>query len=571
MNIDYSKLSTELNIALNTPLDEREKSMDLNVGYSQINNEWELIVKYIGSMEELSDELEISFIELLNGYGIIRIREDLIDKLTNHPEIIYVEKPKNIYYEMAEKRGELNGFTQSCMDLVNTDYISLTGQGTIVAVIDSGIDYRHPAFVENNRTKILEIWDQSMPGNPPYGYKLGTVYTRDDINNSLAEREDSGRILTYDSTGHGTGVTSIITYCVPNADVLVVKLNDNKAKGTPNTISLMMAIDYVVRKSIELKVPTVLNLSYGNNYGNHSSDSILEEFIDSVSGLTRLNIVVGTGNDGDADRHAQIMLGNIPWANIDFQVNEYMTGMNLQIWQNYADNIDVMLVSPEGTMVGPFLNNQQVANYYVADMNIIVQKGYPNPFNKNLETYISFIPQNEYIESGIWSVIIRPKAITDGRIDLWLPVSGSTSAEVRFLQSSEYTTLTIPSTARNTISVGAYNPQTLAYASFSGRGYTATNEIKPDIVAPGVNIQVAVPGGGYTEVSGTSFATPFVSAAASMLMEYGVVNRRDPYLYGEKLKSNLIKGARRLPAYRQYPNPYVGWGALCVSESLPNN
>ncbi len=568
MNIDYSKVSTELNVALNTSLDEREKSLDLNVGYNQLENRWELIIKYIGSLENIGKELEFTYVELLNGYAIVSIREDLIEKLSNYSEIIYIEKPKNIYVEANGNPRNLNGFSESCMDLVNTDYISLTGRGTMVAVIDSGIDYRHPAFIRNNSSRIIELWDQSTPGNPPFDYMQGTVYSRDDIN--VALNGDNIRLLTYDSSGHGTAVTSIITYCVPDADILVVKLDDNKTKGIPNTISLMLAIDYVVRKSIELRVPAVLNLSYGNNYGNHASDSMLEEYIDSIAVLTRLNIVVGTGNDGEAQRHAQVMLGNTPWESIEFQVYEYMTGMNLQIWQNYVDNIDIMLITPDGTMLGPFLNNQEVANYNIRDMNIVVQKGYPNPFNRNLETYVSFIPKREYIETGIWKVLIRPKSITDGRVDMWLPVLGSTSAEVRFLQSSEYTTLTIPSTARNTITVGAYNPQTLAYAGFSGRGYTATNEIKPDIVAPGVDIQVATPGGGYIEASGTSFAAPFVSAAASMLMEYGIVQGRDPYLYGEKLKSNLIRGARKLPAYSRYPNPYVGWGALCVSDSLPN-
>ena len=93
--------------------------------------------------------------------------------------------------------------------------------------------------------------------------------------------------------------------------------------------------------------------------------------------------------------------------------------------------------------------------------------------------------------------------------------------------------------------------------------------MKPDLVAPGVDIRVPMPGGGFSTVSGTSFATPFVSGSAALLMEWGIVRGNDPYLYGEKIKAYLRRGARPLPGFTQYPNSLVGYGALCVEESLP--
>ena len=163
---------------------------------------------------------------------------------------------------------------------------------------------------------------------------------------------------------------------------------------------------------------------------------------------------------------------------------------------------------------------------------------------------------------------LKPKSIGTGRIDVWLPVKGSTSTDVRFLNPTEFTTLTIPSTARNVISVGAYDSINMSYAIFSGRGYTVNNEIKPDIVAPGVDIDVAIPGGGYGKASGTSFAAPFVSAGAAIMMENGIVNNNDPFLYGDKIKAKLISGARKLPGYRVWPNEKLGWGAFCLEESM---
>ena len=61
-------------------------------------------------------------------------------------------------------------------------------------------------------------------------------------------------------------------------------------------------------------------------------------------------------------------------------------------------------------------------------------------------------------------------------------------------------------------------------------------------------------------------ADPFVTVGAALLMQWGIVDKNDPYLYGEKMKAYLIKGARRLPAMRDYPNPVFGDNGIIVSS-----
>ena len=159
------------------------------------------------------------------------------------------------------------------------------------------------------------------------------------------------------------------------------------------------------------------------------------------------------------------------------------------------------------------------------------------------------------------------RQITEGTYQMWMPGSSVVGADTRFLNPVETNTLTIPSTARKVITVGAYRASADAYADFSGRGET---ERKPSLVAPGTNILTASPGGGYVRQTGTSFATPFVTGAAALLMQYGITDGNDPYLYGEKVRAYLQRGAQPLPAFQEYPNATVGWGKLCGEKSIPN-
>ena len=117
--------------------------------------------------------------------------------------------------------------------------------------------------------------------------------------------------------------------------------------------------------------------------------------------------------------------------------------------------------------------------------------------------------------------------------------------------------------------MGAYNVRLNSYAGFSGRGDERICMERPDLVAPGVGIPAAAPGGGESLMSGTSMAVPFVSGACALMMEWGIVRGNDPYLYGEKIKACLHRGAREMNGFTDYPNSQVGYGRLCVRDSIP--
>ena len=212
----------------------------------------------------------------------------------------------------------------------------------------------------------------------------------------------------------------------------------------------------------------------------------------------------------------------------------------------------------------------EAQRFRMGDTELLVYYGEPSPYSIAQEIYVDFLPVQDYVDSGIWKFYLEPVRIIEGDFDMWLPGGGQVEKGRDFISLRLIEHSRFHLTALQVITVGAYNPRLQSYADFSGRGYTrGTDYIKPDLVAPGVDIRTARAGGGYGLVTGTSFATPFVSGGAALLMEWGIVKRNDPYLYGEKLKSYLISGARQLPGFAEFPNPQVGYGALCVRDSIP--
>ena len=208
--------------------------------------------------------------------------------------------------------------------------------------------------------------------------------------------------------------------------------------------------------------------------------------------------------------------------------------------------------------------------FQTGNTQILIYYGEPSPYSLFQEIYIDLLPEQNYIQSGVWTLSLTAQSVTNGIYDLWMPAGALRGFSTQFLTPTPEITLTIPSTAAKVITVGAYDASTNTPAPFSGRGFTwNTNQIKPDIVAPGVDIISCAVGGGYEARSGTSMATPFVSGSAALLMQWGILENNDTFLYGEKMKAYLIRGARRLPFAETYPNEQTGWGALCVSASLP--
>ncbi len=563
--MEDQKLESLLNLALDATQEEREKSPNLEIGYEREEKTWELIVRYSGSLQDVY-ALGIRGEELLGGYAILWVPESLIAGVSRFPQIEYIEKPKRLFFAVSQAKAA------SCLTRMQGE-MGLGGRGILVAVLDSGIDYFHQDFRnEDGSTRILALWDQS----------LGEIYEKEAIDQALQEptrREALKRVPSVDTSGHGTAVAGIaagngresgglyrgVAYESP---LLVVKLGTAEAEGFPRTTQLMRALDFVVRRAAELSMPVAVNISFGNTYGSHDGTSLLETFIDAAAGFGRNVIVAGTGNEGSAGGHASGTLTSGQREEVLLSVAPYETSLSVQLWKSFADRFQISLIAPSGEQLGPFQETLGTHRYVYQDTWVLVYYGEPSPYSQAQEIYVDFIPKDNYLNSGIWRILLEPVKLVTGQYDLWLPSQGVLNPSTRFLSAVPETTLTIPSTASKVISVGAYDPAYSSYADFSGRGYTRLSQVKPDLAAPGTNITTTSSQGGYASVTGTSFAAPFVTGTAALLMEWGIIQKNDPYLYGEKVKARLKRGARQLPGFANWPNQELGYGVLCGADSI---
>lgn len=624
--MDSQKIEDLLNLALNTSEEERERSLELNVGYDQTTRSWELIVKYHDRLNEALSELsslpeggQIRVEELIAGYAILTVPSSLIDRLAQIEEIEYIEKPKRLFYDIYQ------GKLASCLIPGGQLASSLRGENVLVAVIDSGIAYRNSNFRNpDGSTRIRYLWDQTLNpaavqmnlenailtnlveiGNdltntenityaPPEGFAEGIEFSKEQIDIALAASNAiAGNLIvpSIDTSGHGTAVAGIAAgnggeygeaYAgvAPESELLIVKLGNPDPDSFPRTTELMRALTYVVNKSVALQRPVAINLSFGNTYGAHNGTSLLERFIDNISEIGRSVICVGSGNEGAAGGHTAGQMQESETVSVELIVGNYESGLNVQLWKEYVDRYRVSLRSPSGEVLTVDTDRPGKQVYELEQTKILLYLGEPAPYLTNQEIYFDFLPEegNRYINGGVWTFTLDAIETVTGNYTFYLPSAAVRSGQTRFVRPTPDITLTIPSTALKVITVGAYQTALESYADFSGRGYlyqaqlgnrTEGAFVKPDLTAPGVGILAPDRDGGYSPVSGTSFATPFVTGAAALLMQWGIVRGNDPYLYGEKVKAYLRKGAKPIRGEGSYPNDKVGYGALCISESLP--
>ncbi len=587
--MNNEKLDTTLNLSLEADSSQRMKSEILSNGFDEVKQTWEVIVKYHGDASTLVRESESADI-LLNGYAIIKATREQLTELVSHPQIEFMEMPKQLQYDAYRAKQA------SCILPLVTGAEALSGKGILIAVIDSGIDYLLRDFQNEEGSRILYLWDQTLETNGDNAgvFSIGKEFTKEDIDMAIAVSNTGNRRPDYgvareivpsvDTSGHGTAVAGIAAGSsvsplyqgvAPQSELIIVKLR-GRTQDASLTTDLMRGIAYVVRKAEELERPIVINISIGDTYGSHDGTTLLERFIDSVCDNGRNVICIGAGNEAVTNGHTSF----IPRSEVrvEMSVAERERGVNVQIWKNYVDTCEIALEAPNGERFSVDMRYRGKQEWTVVNTQLLIYVALPKPYTVNEEIFFDFIPLQENVGSGIWTFIIAPISENQHDYHMFLPNSNVRNFGTRFIRPTPELTMTIPAFSKRALTVGAYDIAISSYADFSGRGremgvegreFFATDS-KPDITAPGVGIMAPATGGGYASFSGTSFATPLVTGSVALLMEWGIVRGNDSFLYGEKVKAYLRKGAQQLSSDRYYPNNKTGWGALCVTNSFPD-
>jgi len=520
-----------------------------------INIDYEVVVKYNGDILKLEDELGVD-VEILSPTYAIIIADNpsKFDELLNYSEIEYVEKPFILE-------------TQDVQSFSSTGIIGfkirtrLTGKGTILGIIDSGIDYTLPIFRDaSGKSKILYLWDQSIKGTPPEGFKSGSIYTNEDINEAIEGVKDIPISIT---ATHGTHVSGIAASIANDADIIFVRVGNRQTDYYSKSTEFMRAIKFILDKALELTRPVAINISYGSNEGSHRGISLFEQYIDDQCLFWKNNIVVAAGNNANKGGHKRIQLTENLEQDVEVVIGENEMIININIWPDFMDDFSITVISPSNqssqalSIDNPNLNNT-MGNTRVTGVFYPIE---PYSLARRVTIRLLSTSIEQGMNSGIWRLRFKPIKIVNGQIDLYLPTSEGISPDTRFLSPSNILTVTVPGTATRVITVGSFDSRTDTVSVFSGRGDVSLGIYKPDILAPGENILSFFPGGTTGVLTGTSMATPHVTGVCALLMEWGIVQRNDLFLYSQRSKALLLDNARRIEG-QSYPSNELGYGFL---------
>ena len=558
-------LDIETNLGLLKGL-PKEVLSKLNISSAYLSGETEKEIEVViisgdnvDNISQTVDNLGGKYLNLGYNFGIVTIPVDKIIDLALVPTIQYIEFPKNLYTTDFESNRA------SCITQISKAN-GLNGKGTIVGFLDTGIDYTHPAFINaDGTTRIEYIYDLSLGG---------AVYSKAQINEALNTENPYDIVPSRDDVGHGTHVAGIACaggnisskyYGVaPESSIIMVKV----ARGlfTLST-EIMKGIKFLIDKSKELNMPLAINISLSTNDGAHNGSSLLEQYISTVSTLERVTIVIAAGNEGEAAHHVG---GNLEGINeIFFNVSSDESTVVLNLYKSLLPSVSIELISPSGGSTGEIAVKEGFQEGAIGNSRYSIYLTGPKPFDVSGEIGIIIRGINEYITPGQWKISLRKLNNYDGTFDMWLPISEGLNINTKFVNPVVYNTLGIPATVRNVISVGSYNYLVDTISPFTGRGQIFEGQyIKPDIVAPGEGIYSAIPNRSFDKKTGTSMATPQVTGSAALMMQWGIVNRNDPYLYGERLKYFLMLGSKKGRRDISYPDPSWGYGELCLRDSF---
>ena len=536
----------------------------------------DFVVKYMGDFQkDLGDVPGLIFQKINAIYGVVYAPLTEIDAL-NISTYSYSFIPK-CYTHMDFGSLSASGITR----LQEHPYLQLKGQGTAIAIVDSGIDYRNPLFQNEMGSRILCIWDQTLEGDGtevPYG----RVFWKNDIDRALASENPLEIVPSTDTNGHGTRMAAVaagnyfpeenFSGAAPEAMLIVVKVKQAKKYLRefylfPSEAELfqendiMMGVDFAVRTANDRKLPLSVCLGIGSSQGAHIGRNPVSIYVDYASQFSRISVSIAAGNEGAARHHyAGRLTHRENQASAELRVGNKEPGFTLEFWGEPPEIYNLSLQSPTGEILDIsaslgdvtqelsfiFVETRVEVNY----VSIERQTGYTL-------AYFRFIQP----AAGIWRIFVQGRDGQNVEFHMWLPVQGLISEETYFLEPSPYNTVTAPGDSLESITVTAYQYRDNSLYVQASRGFMPDGNVVPQVAAPGVQIRVPQLNGLYGLASGTSLSAAQTAGAAALLFEWAVVRGNQPYFTGSSVKNYITRGAKREDRLT-YPNRDWGFGRM---------
>lgn len=490
----------------------------------------------------------------------------------------YVSVPK-LFTPQDSTSLTVSGITQ-----VRQSALGLTGEGVIVGIIDTGIDYRNPVFRNpDGSTRILAIWDQTINDGPlPGVFSYGSEYRREQINEALQSPDPYAVVPSRDTEGHGTFLSGVAAGsdmpenqfigAASKASIVMVKLKPAKQylrdffAIQPNVPAyqendIMLAVAYLQQLQQEFDMPLVVLCSMGTNWGSHSGLSPLSQTLAMMLERPAISAVVPVGNESGLGHHYEGKISEEGgYQDVEIRVAPDERGFQLELWSIVPDRFTVSILSPGGDFVPQIparLGENQRITFPLEATTVDVSYRFLEVRANNYLAVMRFLTP----APGVWTIRVYNMNFVTGMFNMWLPCQGFIREETAFLNPNPNTTLTVPSATEKVLSVGAYNHNNGGIYIRSGRGYTTLGAIKPDLVAPGVDVYGPGLHGQYIRRSGTSVAAAIAAGAAACMLEWGGVRKNRPWMNNNFIRATLIQGARRNPNLT-YPNREWGYGTL---------
>ena len=547
------------------------------------------VVEYRGAFKEQISKVDYACGETITDtLAVISIRdEDLARLRKDVPSIIFIEA-RSVYTLQDIGPNDVDNI----YEVKNNPYLNLNGRNVIVGLIDTGINYMNREFMrEDDSSRIISIWDQSVPGNEESGLYIGQIYNNEDINKAIAEQkkgQDPYSIVpSKDEIGHGTKMAGIIgargyngkmSGIANNCDFLVVKLlespnykkilRENRLPSVPvyDNSEVLSAIVYLYNEAQKLGRPIVIYLGVGSTQGSHDGLNITSMYITSIGSRSGVVFVAGTGNLGNAEGHVTRYIKNVGDIDIvELSIPREIPIFNFYIWVQKPNRMSLSIISPAGEEIGFFIQKVEAKydrKFYLTNTDIQVEEYDPENYTGHQIYHLKF----RNIKSGIWKLKLRGDYLINGRYDIWLNDKSLMPEGTKFLEPNPYNTLTIPSTAMRVVTVAYYSNVTGGIQSESGKGFNTNYLINPDIATVGTNILTISPdGNGVITVSGSSAATAVVAGVCALLFQWAVIDKNDITINSTKMRSVLIYAAKRKENFT-YPNEENGYGDMDLAE-----